>query len=82
MQGTWVQFLVQENPTCCQATKPMCHTPEACALQQEEPQQLEKAGARQQRPSTDKKEIKQLRLKWTTDGIGYSTTKLENFDYT
>ena len=25
MQGTWVQALVQEDPTCCGATKPMCH---------------------------------------------------------
>ena len=22
MQGTWVQLLVQEDPTCCRATKP------------------------------------------------------------
>ena len=25
IQGTWVQFLVQEDPTCCTATKPMHH---------------------------------------------------------
>ena len=25
MQGTWVQALVQEDPTCRGATKPMCH---------------------------------------------------------
>ena len=25
MQGTWVQSLVREDPTCCGATKPMCH---------------------------------------------------------
>ena len=25
MQGTWVQSLVQEDPTCRVATKPMCH---------------------------------------------------------
>ena len=24
MQGTWVQSLVQEDPTCCGATKPAC----------------------------------------------------------
>ena len=23
--GTWVQALVQEDPTCCGATKPVCH---------------------------------------------------------
>ena len=25
MQGTWVQFLVQEDPTCRGATKPVHH---------------------------------------------------------
>ena len=25
MQGTWVQSLVGEDPTCHAATKPMCH---------------------------------------------------------
>ena len=25
MQGTWVQSLVWEDPTCHGATKPMCH---------------------------------------------------------
>ena len=25
MQGTWVQALVQEDPTCHGATKPVCH---------------------------------------------------------
>ena len=25
VQGTWVQALVQEDPTCRRATKPMCH---------------------------------------------------------
>ena len=25
MQGTWVRALVQEDPTCCGATKPVCH---------------------------------------------------------
>ena len=25
MQGTRVQALVQEDPTCCGATKPVCH---------------------------------------------------------
>ena len=24
MQGTWVQFLVWEDSTCCGATKPVC----------------------------------------------------------
>ena len=26
MQGTWVQALVQEDPTCLGATKPVCHS--------------------------------------------------------
>ena len=25
MQGTWVRALVWEDPTCCGATRPMCH---------------------------------------------------------
>ena len=25
VHGTWVQFLVGEDPTCCRATKPVCH---------------------------------------------------------
>ena len=33
MQGTWVRVLVQEDPTCCRATKPMCHNYWACALE-------------------------------------------------
>ena len=24
-QGTWVLALVREDPTCCGATKPLCH---------------------------------------------------------
>ena len=26
MQGTWILSLVQEDPTCCRATKPMRHS--------------------------------------------------------
>ena len=33
MQGTLVQALVQEDPTCRGATKPMCHNYRACALE-------------------------------------------------
>ena len=25
MQETWVQSLIQEDSTCCRATKPVCH---------------------------------------------------------
>ena len=25
MKGAWVQSLVGEDPTCCRATKPVCH---------------------------------------------------------
>ena len=25
MQGTWVQSLISEDPTCLGATKPVCH---------------------------------------------------------
>ena len=33
MQGTRVQSLIWEDPTCCEATKPMHHNYWACALQ-------------------------------------------------
>ena len=33
MQGTRVQALVREDPTCCGATKPMCHNYWVCALE-------------------------------------------------
>ena len=33
MQGTRVRSLVQEDPTCCGATKPTCHNYWACALE-------------------------------------------------
>ena len=33
MQGTWVRALVQEDPTCCGATKPVRHNYWACALE-------------------------------------------------
>ena len=33
MQGTWVQALVQDDPTCCGATKPVRHDYWACALE-------------------------------------------------
>ena len=32
-QGTWVRALVQEDPTCRGATKPVCHNCWACALE-------------------------------------------------
>ena len=33
MQGTQVWALVWEDPTCCRATKPVCHNYWACALE-------------------------------------------------
>ena len=33
MQGTWVQALVREDPTCRRATKPVHHNYWACALE-------------------------------------------------
>ena len=33
VQGTRVQALVQEDPTCCGTTKPLCHNYWACALE-------------------------------------------------
>ena len=33
VQGTRVQALVQEDPTCCGATKPVHHNYRVCALE-------------------------------------------------
>ena len=33
MQGTWIQSLVWEDPTCLKTTKPLCHNYWACALE-------------------------------------------------
>ena len=33
MQKTWVQSLIQEDPTCCRATKPVCHNYWVCVPQ-------------------------------------------------
>ena len=33
MQGTQIPSLVQEDPTCCVATKPMCQNCQAYALE-------------------------------------------------
>lgn len=33
MQGTWVQSLVGEDPTCQEATEPVCHNYYICALE-------------------------------------------------
>ena len=33
MQGTWVQSMVREDPTCREAAKPMSHNYWACALE-------------------------------------------------
>ena len=33
MQETWVQFLIWEDFTCHGATKPLCHSHSACALE-------------------------------------------------
>ena len=43
MQGTWVQTLAQEDPTCCGATKPMRHNYWAWALEPAKPQPLKPA---------------------------------------
>ena len=45
MQETWIQSLIQEDPTYCRATKPIHHNYWACALElmlhNEKPQQWE-----------------------------------------
>ena len=64
VQGTWIQSLVQEDPTCHRATKPTTTEslhPRVCALQEEKPlqeetcaPQLEETCTQRQRPSTVK----------------------------
>ena len=50
MQGTWVRSLVQEDPTCRRATKPVHQNCRACALEavhrSRRSQPVEKPGAR------------------------------------
>ena len=41
MQGTWVQSLAWEDPTCLGATKPVCHNSRARTLQLWKPTDLE-----------------------------------------
>ena len=69
MQRTWVRALVQEDPTCHGATKPVHHNywaqvPRAHAPQHKKPlqweahtPQLEKARAQQQRPKAAKNKL-------------------------
>ena len=73
MQGTQVQSLVQESPTCHGATKCVWHNSRAQAPQQEKPllweacapqlesspclPSLEKANEQQRRPSTVKNKL-------------------------
>ena len=33
MQGTWIWFLIQEEPSCCRANTPICHNYWAQALE-------------------------------------------------
>ena len=54
VQGTWVQSLVQEDSTCCEASKPVRHNYWAFVPQQEKPPWWE-ALALQWRPSVAKK---------------------------
>ena len=69
VQGTWVQTLVQEDPTYHIATKPMttttkymlqnlCSTREATTMRSPHSPPLEKAREQQQRPRTAKKKKK------------------------
>ena len=53
MQGTPVQFPVQEDPICRRATKPMHHnywSPRTNALQQEKPPQRDALGPQEEHP--------------------------------
>ena len=48
VQGTWVRALVQEDPMCRRATKPVCHNYWACAL---EPVLRNKRSHRNEKPA-------------------------------
>ena len=61
MQGTRVRSLVREDPTCCGATKPVCHNYWACVLQLLKPVCLEpvlrnKRSHRNEKPAHRNKE--------------------------
>ena len=68
MQGTWVQSLVQEDPTCLRANATMAEALEPMFLNKRsrhnEPLalQLEKAFSQQQRPREAKKKKKSVYL--------------------
>ena len=78
VQGTWVQSLVGEDPTCHGATKPMCHNYFSCSATREATAmrslctttksslhswQLEEACMQQQRPSIAKNKYVNLKKK-------------------
>ena len=71
IQGTWVRFLVREDPTCHGATKPMlCNYwsqhPRAHAQHQEKPPHWEAQALQQQRTSTAKNKLKRNSKKKVT----------------
>ena len=66
-QGTWVQSLVQEDPTCCRATK--AHLPQllsqcswACELPTTEPMSPRACALKQEKPPQWEARILQWRL--------------------
>ena len=48
IQGIWVWSVVQEDTTCCGATKPVCHNYWACAL---EPRNCDKRNYHNEKPA-------------------------------
>ena len=62
MQGTQFQALVQEDPTCCGATKPVRHNYWACALERLclEPVLHNRRSHRNEKPAYHNKELPPL----------------------
>ena len=78
VQGTWVESLVQEDSTCCEASKPICHNYWAFVPQQEKPPRWE-ALALQWRPSAAKKKKRKCCLFYAYMGsVSFTPAELKN----
>ena len=60
IQGTWVQALAQEDPTCCGATKPVLCNKRSHRNEKPAHPPREKGHAQQRRPNAAKNKLKNL----------------------
>ena len=84
LQGTWVQSLLWEDPTCYGATTTQPEHPRAHEAQEKPPQreaqapQLEKAQTQQQRPHAAKNKIQNFFKR--SDGDAYTSPSIYMLD--